>query len=135
MDAGVQRGRWSLDLEGAGAWAATATYGASGIQSSLVLASVAPCVHVWIGVGCALGGMGSLYATGVVRSPQSRHALFADAGVRLGVEVPIAHGFFVGFRVDGLATLTHVTYYLDGRRAWSTPPLSVSLGVAAGIEL
>ncbi len=134
VDAGIRRGAWSLDVEGAGDWAATATDGASGVKSSLVLASLAPCVHVWIGVGCALGGMGSLYATGVVRAPESAHALFADAGVRLGVEVPFARRFFARAHADGLATLTHVTYHLDGQTAWSTPPLSLSLGLAAGFE-
>ena len=135
LDAGIRRGPWSLDVEGAGSWAATATDGNVGVKSSLALASLAPCVHVWIGVGCALGGIGSLAATGVASSPQSGHALFADAGVRLGVEIPFARRFYAQFHTDGLATLTHVTYTLDGQTAWNTPPFSLSLGLAAGLEL
>jgi hypothetical protein len=135
VDAGIRRGPWSLDLEGAGNWAKTATDGPIGVNSSLVLASMAPCVHVGIAMGCALGGVGSLAASGVASSPQSAHAVFADAGVRLGVEVPFATRFFAQLHADGLATFTHVTYRLDGQTAWSTPPFSASLGVAAGFEL
>jgi hypothetical protein len=135
VDAGVRRGLWSLDLEGAGNWSKTATDGSIGVRSSLVLASLAPCVHLGIAMGCALGGMGSLAASGVTSSPQSAHALFADAGVRLGVEVPLGRRFFAQVHADGLATFTHVTYRLDGQTAWNTPPFSASLGVEAGFEL
>ena len=137
VDAGLRRGAWSIDLEGAGSWAPTATDAALGVgvKSSLALASVAPCLHISWGVGCVLGGVGSWSATGVVRSPESGNALFADAGVRLGVEVPIARRFFAQFHADGLATLTHVAYHLDGQTAWNSPPLSASLGLGAGFEL
>jgi hypothetical protein len=135
IDAGLQRGAWSLDLEGAGDWRTTATSGSVGVSSSLIMASLAPCIHVSIGLGCALVGVGALSATGLVRNPMSGHAPFADAGARIGVEIPFAGRFYGGLHVDGLATITHVTYHLDNMTAWNTPPLSATVGLALGVIL
>ena len=133
LDAGIRHGRWSLDLEGAGSWAPTATKGSIGAKSSLELVSLVPCVHFWVGLGCAIGGVGSLNATGVVRFPQSDHAAFANVGVRLGAEIPFAERFYLQFHADGLATLTPETFHVDGQTFWNRPPVSASLGVAVGV--
>jgi hypothetical protein len=135
LDAGMRRGRWSIDVEGAGSWAPTATEGSIGAKSSLELVSLVPCVHFWVGLGCAIGGGGSLNATGVdVRFPQSDHAAFANVGVRLGVEIPFAERFYLQFHADGLAILTPETFHLDGQTVWrSSPPVSASLGLAVGV--
>jgi hypothetical protein len=134
LSAGVRRGRWSLDLEGGGSWAATATDGAYGATSSLEIVSLAPCVHFGVGLACALGGVGSMGATGVVRFPETSHALFADLGVRLGAEVPFAHWFYVQFHADGLGILTPETFYVGQTKFWTTsPPVCGSLGVAIGV--
>lgn len=135
INAGVRRGSWSLAVEAAGNWSATATEGAAGAKSSLLLVSLAPCVHLGIAMGCAIGGVGSLRATGVVSSPQSDHAAFANAGVRLGAEIPFARLFYVQAHADGLANLTPLTFHLDGRDFWSTPTFSTSLGLALGLAL
>ncbi len=135
LDAGVRRGMWSLSVEGLATLDTTASDAGSSVKSTLLLATAAPCVHVWIGVGCALVGVGSLRATGVVRLPQSGHAAFADGGARLGVLVPIVWRLLLDAHVDGLATFTHLTYHLDGQNAWSTPPVWGSLGLGAVVEL
>ena len=136
VDAGIRRGLWSLGLEGAGNWQTqTATDGASGVKSSLTLISLVPCVHVSIALGCALGGVGSLAASGVVSSPLSSSSLFADAGVRLGIEWPLTRWLLVAVHADGLATFTHVTYHLDNQIPWSTPPVSGALGLGVVVEL
>jgi hypothetical protein len=129
LGAGLQRGPWSLDLEGRGDWLTRASDGSVAVKSSLALGSLAACVHVSVGMGCAIGGVGSLGATGVV----SDRAVFGDAGVRLGVEWPFARPFFLRLFVDTLATLTQLTFHLDGQDVWMTPPLSASVGVAVGV--
>jgi hypothetical protein len=132
LDGGIRRGLFSLDLEGAGDWAPTTTPGSA--SSSLYMVSLAPCVHFGLGLGCALGGVGSLEATGVVTSPQTDHKALANLGLRLGVEVPFATRFYVQFHVDGLAILTHETFIVDEKNIWSTtPPLSAALGLALGV--
>jgi hypothetical protein len=132
--AGFRRAWASVDLEGAADWAPTAERDGAGAKSALYMVSVVPCVHLGIGVGCALGGVGALAATGVLNTPLSDHAFYADFGLRLGVEVPVTAHFFVQARVDALATLTHVTYTVDnGQPFWATPPVSAALGLGVGV--
>jgi hypothetical protein len=133
VDVGLRRGPLSLTLEGAAGWAPTAAEQGYGVKSSIELISLAPCVHFWVGLGCVIGGVGSLNATGVVKSPLSDHAVFGDLGARIGVEVPFATRFFVQFHIDGLANLTHVAYDFGKLAAWNTLPLSESLGLAVGV--
>lgn len=95
------------------------------------MASLVPCVHLGIGLGCGLVGVGSLSARGVgVDDPGEGRALLVDAGFRIGVELPFARALFFCLHGDGLANLTRVTYDLDGQPVWAIPPLSASLGLA-----
>jgi hypothetical protein len=130
LDAGLRRGFLSLDLEGAGSWAPTETIERVSVNSSLATLSLVPCVHLGIGVGCAIGGVGSLNATAFV----SDRSVFADLGIRLGAEVPIGKVFYVQFHADGLGILRS-EIVLDGmNKLWSTtPPLAASLGLALGV--
>jgi hypothetical protein len=132
VSAGVRRSWISVDLEGSADTSPTATRSGVGAKSELLMASLVPCVHLGVGLACALGGAGALGATGVVSMPSSQHAFYADFGVRLGVEIPFGGLFFVGIHADGLATLTHVTYSIDGQPFWSTPPIAGALGVSLG---
>ena len=54
--AGFRRAWASFDLEGAADWAPTTERNGAGAKSALYMVSVVPCVHLGIGVGCALGG-------------------------------------------------------------------------------
>ena len=136
VQAGVRHDIASLAVEGRADAQTQATHGQQGVTSSIALASLVPCGHVSILVACALAGVGSLAARGVVSHPGQDHAFFADAGVRLGIEVPFGTRFFARAHASiGLAALTRVTYQLDGQDVWSTPALSASLGIALGASL
>jgi hypothetical protein len=131
--AGLRRAWWSLDLEAAADWAPTSRHNGVGAKSALYTASLVPCVHFGIGVGCALAGAGALSATGVVQSPLSEHAFYADFGLRLGLEVPVGSHFYGLVHADGLAALTHVTYTVNGETFWSTPPVAAAVGLGIGV--
>jgi hypothetical protein len=133
VDVGIRRGVGSLSVEGAASFAPTDTQGDVGVKASLELVSLVPCLHLGVGAFCLIGGVGSLNATGVVRSPQSDHSLFADVGVRVGVEIPFAKRFYVGAHVDGLVNLTKVAYDVGAQDTWNTAPVSGSFGVAVGV--
>jgi len=131
--AGLRRGIASLELEGAADFSPTATKGSVRANSSLWLASLAPCLHFGIGLGCVIGGLGSLDATGLVKNSESGQKFFADVGLRLGVEIPFADRFYVALHVDALATPTHITYDSGAHQFWTTPPGSIALGITLGV--
>ncbi len=99
------------------------------MSASLLLATLAPCFHLRIAMGCGLVGLGRLGGTGAgVNTPESASSLYADAGVRVGVEIPIAGPFAARAYGDVLFPLvtTHLT--LRGADVWTTPPVSGAIG-------
>lgn len=99
---------------------------------SHALGTIAPCAHVWKLFGCALGALGQI---GVANEgngvPAARHGFYAEAGGRIGIELPIAPP--VGFRAFGevLGTLTPAIAVIDRVPWWTTPPVSGSVGAGA----
>jgi hypothetical protein len=96
-----------------------------------VLATLAPCFHKSIFLGCALVSLGALEGEGDVAHPHRATTVYANAGARAGVEVPIVKPLSVRLAGDVDATLTRTTLHLDGRAAWTTPPVCGALDAAA----
>ena len=63
--------------------------------------------------------------------PRRKSTFYAAGGGRLGVEIPLVAPLAFGFHGDLLASLTRTTLRIDGKEAWSSPPLSGLLGVSA----
>jgi hypothetical protein len=64
--------------------------------------------------------------------PNGRHAssVYVAAGGRVGLEVPLWPKLSLGVHADALTPLTSTTLGLGpSADVWTTPPLSVALGV------
>ncbi len=133
--AGIGRGSVSLDLEGRAhlpsvvpATSASAPSGGS-VSASLLIATLVPCFHVRIVMGCALAGIGSLSGTGRgVDVPSKDATLYANAGVRAGAEFPIFGPISARIYGDFLVPLIATNLALRGAEVWSTPSVTGALG-------
>lgn len=133
--AGVGFGRLSLDAEGTAHLAGSANAASGGsVTASLLVASFAPCFHAGIAVGCALVGIGRLSGSGDgVDEPASGASTYANAGGRVGAEVPLSGRFSVRIHGDLLFPLVSTKLRLRGVEVWETPPVTAALG--AGLLL
>jgi len=117
--------------------ASRAVAGGGRVQSSLVLASLAPCLHLSIPRDaplflCALASAGQLSgsADGLAH-PSSASAFFAAFGGRLGVDVPLGDTFFLRAHGDLLVAATRHVLTVDDAPAFTVPPVAAVLGLAA----
>lgn len=126
---GLGFGSFSIDLEGRRDLPVTMPLGRGDATTSIFLATLAPCLHRGVFVGCALISAGSLQARGGgVDHPSTRGGFFSGLGVRGGVEWSVAPSLALVARVELLAPLVHTTLKLDGEEVWSTPALTASAG-------
>lgn len=103
--------------------------GGAGVSATLLLGLLVPCAR-WRFLGlCALIGVGALQGRGVgVAVPSRATTLYAAAGARLALEVPLLRRLALELHLDGLTPLTRTSLMLDGAEVWATPPLSGALG-------
>jgi len=103
------------------------------VSSWLFAASLVPCVHYDVASLCAVGSLGSLQAHGDVPVQRSASTLFAAAGARMGIEVPMTGLLFLRAHGDALYDLHRSSFDVDGQAVWTPPPFAfvAGLGVAA----
>lgn len=134
--------RWravSLSVEGRVALLAEAEVQGGHVSTWVALAVFAPCLHQDLArrgslAACALGAVGAMQGASLspgATTPSRDSTLYAAAGLRLVYESPRIGVF--GLRVHGdlLAPLTPTGVRFNGREVWSTPVVSVALGLAA----
>ncbi|MFI5288044.1 MAG: hypothetical protein ACHQ17_00260 [Polyangia bacterium] len=131
--AGVRGPHWSVDLEGRfdlPAGQPTGSVNATGsVETALYLATALPCFHVRLFSGCALLALGAQTADGI-NLPVTRKSasLFAAAGARAGIEVPLIPKLELALAADLLAAITRTRYTADGASGpttvFDTPPIS-----------
>lgn len=128
------RRRWaSLGVEGRADFPVSEARGAYTARSSLLLASLLPCGHRSVFLGCAVFAAGSLQAEGGgVAFPTKDRATYAAIGARLGVEVPVTGVVFVTGYASVLATITRLELAVAGREIWQTAPITLALGAGLG---
>jgi hypothetical protein len=134
LSAGLRRDLWSMNVEGRAELPRAITIGSAEARTSLWAVALVPCVHFDPLVVCATGWLGSLRAQGW-GFPTSRtdRALYAAAGLRLGLELPITTGFTFRPEIDLLATLFPVDLKVDGATQWMAPSVAslLRMGVMA----
>jgi hypothetical protein len=105
------------------------------VTASLLLASLVPCGHWRIFIVCGLGSLGALRGAGSgVDEPKEDTTLFAAAGVRGGVEVPVTGPLSARIYGDFNATLTPTSLQLGGETVWASPPVHGAIGLAAQVS-
>jgi hypothetical protein len=134
---GLLRKRYSLSVEVRGDLpsSTTAAYGGS-VETSLVFATLVPCVHHRVVAVCALAAVGAERGSGTgYAQPHAATAPFAALGGRLAVELPFASLLAARVYADLLGALTHLELYVGttadpSRRVYRTPSVSSALGLA-----
>jgi hypothetical protein len=107
---------------------------AGDVTSWLYAASLVPCGHYDIASLCAVGSLGSVQGHGDVPVQRSASSLFAAAGARLGVELPMTPLLFLRAHVDGLYNLHRAAYDVDEQAVWTPPPLSFVAGLGVSVR-
>jgi hypothetical protein len=133
----ARRGLWALGLEGWGTLPA-AQAGAEGgeVQVRPLSAALAPCFRLVDAVAlCALGSLGFLRAEGRgVDAPRSEYVVYATAGVRGLLTLPLGQAFELMANVDAAATLNRPSFRLDNAQVWRPGPVVALLGIGASVR-
>jgi hypothetical protein len=107
--------------------------GGGSVVSTLYAAQLVPCGSLSYLVVCGVGILGITDAWGADIVPhQRRTTLFAAAGLRLGVELPLGASFFLRLHADGVVDLHRATLALGQQGAnevWSAPPVAGTGGI------
>jgi hypothetical protein len=136
VGAAVRSGDLSIGLEGRADAFASKRVDAGSVSASLLLASILPCWHPGFVLACGVGSIGALQGSGEqVDEPRKETTLFAAAGARLGVELPLGSVLALTGHVDVRANLTRTSLRLDDRDVWTTPPVGGDLGLGVRAEL
>jgi hypothetical protein len=130
----VRTGAFSVALEARVDAPGSSPVAAGDVASWLYAASLVPCGHFDIASLCAVGSLGSVQAHGDVSVQRSASSLFAGAGARLGVELPMTGPLFFRAHADGLYNLHRAAYDVDGQAVWTPPPLSFVAGLGVSVH-
>lgn len=130
--AGVSYRSFFVELEGRAHTASAVDASPRGsVRASLLVARLAPCLRRSIAIGCLLVGGGELVGSGSgVDAPDDDATFYADAGGRLGVEVPLVGGTSLRVFGDLLFPLVTTKLRLRGAEVWSTPLVTAALGAS-----
>ena len=132
LAAGISYARYSLDVEGRIDFSTEKSYAEGSGETALRLVQLAPCIHISWALGCVIGGAGVLSVDGRDLATAEHHSsLFALAGVRGGVELPIAGPIAARATADVQVPLTRTTLTIGADDVWTTAPVTAafSLGI------
>jgi hypothetical protein len=115
-------------LEAGASWSLGGT--TEGVITRVLSVSLVPCVEQAVFFGCVIGTAGDFYA----RGDKSEHHLYANAGARIGMAIPLSS--FVSLRgyVDGIVPFAGTRFLLNGREVWRAPPVAGNLGVQVTMQ-
>jgi hypothetical protein len=135
LDAELRYRSFSLGLEGRADLPSSISTAVGGrVSTQVVLGAVVPCLRepspLFV---CGLLAAGVFSESGVdVAAPQSRSALYAAPGLRVGIELPLNQSLFFVGHADGLVALLRHTVELDQTAVFTVPPGALSVGFGAG---
>jgi hypothetical protein len=102
----------------------------TGFSTTTFGATLAPCLHRDRFALCGVGSLGLLHVQGFgVDDAHSPSSPAGKAGLRLAFDEPLSQRWTIAGHVDGLATLTPRTVYLNAMPVWTTPPLALIVGL------
>jgi hypothetical protein len=100
------------------------------VTTSLVTASVAPCVHRGVVSGCAILTGGAMQSVGAdIDRPASALTPVLAMGLRAGAEVPLTSALSLAASADLLARAVQVRLQIDDDEVWSSPLLHATFGL------
>jgi hypothetical protein len=97
----------------------------SGFRSSVIVATLAPCVHVQRFSGCAVAKLGQMRVHGLgVDEARSSTGLLGLAGLRLAVSQPLGRHMACMLHAEALGTAMGLHVELNHTRVWTMPAAS-----------
>jgi len=132
---GVRREALTIDLEGRADLPASIPLEVGDVSTSLLVASLVPCVHWRMIAGCAVVTAGALRAAGhgLVDSRQVTDPYLA-LGARLAAEVRMTGKLYLVAHADASAPMITTELRVGGEELWTTPPLSFLAGLGLGVS-
>ena len=127
----VRRSALSIGLEGRADLPRSASLSTGGeLRTAVLTAGVAPCIHNGIFAACAVGLVGSMRGeASAISSPRGDSSLYAAAGARIALELPVTAALAVRPQVDGLVAVARPELRLNDAIVWTAPPFCASFGV------
>ena len=127
---GMRGGDLSLGLEGRADLPASTSLRVGEASTALLVASLVPCVHVGRVATCALVTAGALRAAGHGLVDSRTVTLpYAALGARVALEIPVTARWSLALHGDVTAPITTSKVEVDGTTVWTSPILSVALGL------
>jgi hypothetical protein len=135
IGARLRLGRWALAGELRGELPTSAISDVGGTAHVGVAGgAIAPCLMAGAWAACGIVYLGSMQTRGSdVAVPLERSLLFAAAGARAELSIPLVLPVELRVHLDGMKTLTLSHLYLHQREVWQTPPFWAAFGVSAGV--
>jgi hypothetical protein len=134
--AALRLGSGSLGVEGRADLPASTSLRVGEASTSLIVASLLPCVHYNTLAACALATAGALRAAGhgLVDSRQVTIPYLA-LGARLTAGIPITTDLGLALHADLTAPLNQAQLQVDGNDIWSAPAVSFALGLVLTMNI
>ena len=133
---GLASERWSVAIEGRADLPTSRQVEGGSIRLSVLAGTLAPCVHRRPFGGCLLATAIALRGSGHdgLTEAQQLTTTVVALGARAVLELPRAGSFAVRAYADVLGPLTRTTLKVGTEPVWTTPALSVTLGLAAVVN-
>lgn len=132
---GLRRRALSLDLEGRADARSGVEVRDGRVDTALRVGQLAFCWHKSAAVLCALGGAGVVQAVGDdVGIPFDRSSLYAHAGGRFALEIPVVGPLALRVSFDAVFPFTRTTVRIGGEPAWSVQPAALAVGAGLVLE-
>ncbi len=128
--AAIRGGDLSLGIEGRADLPASTSLRVGEASASLLVASLVPCAHFRMVATCALATAGALRAAGHGLVDARKVTLpYVALGARLAVAIPLTTRLSVALHGDLTTPLTETQLQVDGATVWTSPILSLALGI------
>lgn len=128
---GIGQGVWSVDVEGRVDFGAEKVRAdRSGVQSSIRLGLVVPCLHWDWWLACPVAAFGALRGRGVrTTRTDPGDTFYAAVGLRFGLESALSGALVLKAQAELMAPLTPTTLSAGGEEVWTTPSLAGNFGI------
>ncbi|HEY8942978.1 MAG TPA: hypothetical protein VIM73_01900 [Polyangiaceae bacterium] len=130
---GARLGKFSIAIEGRYDAPADAALPSGGqLEIRMLGLELVPCAHKPPFMACAVGLIGSMRAESLgVPDGDSDTQVFAAAGVRAGLELPLGAGIALRAYGDALGSARPLSARRNGASVWDTPLLTAAVSVGA----
>jgi hypothetical protein len=113
----------------------SSAFGTGRADVSLLGGAFTPCLHWKILRACPTVFFARYLAKGLEAAPRTDTAFFASAGLKAGVEIPIAPRAWGFLSAEGLVNLTRHELLLGEVQIWKVPPFAFTLSAGAVVSI